>query len=206
MHGSLLVRLSLATASFVIGASAWAANPRVEVRTSQGTIVIELYPEKAPRSVENFLRYAKDKFYDGTVFHRVIDGFMIQGGGFDEKMQQKPTREPVPNEADNGLKNDAGTVAMARRADPQSATSQFFINLGDNAALNYPGRDGSGYAVFGKVTEGMDVVQKIARVPTGDFGMRPVYKNVPVQPVVIRSVKVLRAAKNAHALTSRPGS
>jgi peptidyl-prolyl cis-trans isomerase A (cyclophilin A) len=194
MSLSLFDRLALAAAAFALATCACAANPRVEIQTSHGKIVLELYADKAPESVENFLRYAKDGFYDGTIFHRVIDGFMIQGGGFTENMEQKPTRPPIPNEAANGLRNDIGSIAMARRNDPQSATSQFFINLADNTALNYPARDGYGYAVFGKVTQGLKVVQAIAKVPTRDSGTRPNYKNVPATPVVIRTIKVLSSA------------
>ena len=145
------------------------SNPRVELKTNQGTVVIELYADKAPKSVANFLQYAKDGFYKDTIFHRVIDGFMIQGGGFNEKMAQKDTRPNIANEASNGLKNELGTLAMARTSEPHSASSQFFINLKHNEFLDYPGRDGWGYAVFGKVVEGIDVVQKIAKVSTGNL-------------------------------------
>jgi peptidyl-prolyl cis-trans isomerase A (cyclophilin A) len=174
-----------------------AANPVVEMKTSMGAITLELYADKAPKSVENFMRYAKDGFYDGTVFHRVIDGFMIQGGGFTVatkpdgsagEMKQKEARAPIQNEAKNGLKNEPGTIAMARTSDPHSATAQFFINLVNNSKLDYPSFDGWGYAVFGKVTQGFEVVQKIAKVPTGNSGM---YQDVPVQPVVIESVRVV---------------
>lgn len=167
---------------------ALAANPMVEMETSSGKIVIELYPDKAPKSVENFLQYAKDGFYNGTIFHRVIAGFMIQGGGFTDKMVQKPTRAPVQNEAANGLKNDRGTLAMARTNDPHSATAQFYINHKDNASLNYRGPGNFGYAVFGRVTQGMEVVDAIAKVPTGRAGP---FTDVPRQPVVIQSVKVI---------------
>ncbi|TAH42736.1 MAG: peptidyl-prolyl cis-trans isomerase [Betaproteobacteria bacterium] len=165
-----------------------AANPMVELRTSQGVVVVELFADKAPKSSENFIRYVKDGHYDGTVFHRVIDGFMVQGGGFDAAMNQKPTRAQIDNEAKNGLKNEPGTLAMARTGDPHSATAQFFINLVPNTFLDYPSRDGWGYAVFGKVVKGMDVVQKIAKVPVKNVGM---HQNVPVEPVVIQSAKVL---------------
>jgi len=180
--------LVLLAIGLLINLSAFAANPTVEMKTNQGTLVIELYADKAPKSAANFLQYVKDGFYNGTVFHRVIDGFMIQGGGFTPDMQQKATRAPIENEARNGLKNGAGTLAMARTGDPHSATAQFFINLVDNAPLDYPSRDGWGYAVFGKVTQGMDVVQKIAKVKTGNAGM---HQNVPTTPVVIESVKLL---------------
>ncbi|MBP6654890.1 MAG: peptidyl-prolyl cis-trans isomerase [Propionivibrio sp.] len=163
------------------------AAPSVEMQTSMGMIVIELDSEKAPISVKNFLQYAKDGYYNGTIFHRVIDGFMIQGGGFTKDMGEKPTGAQIPNEAKNGLKNTRGTIAMARRAEPHSATAQFFINHKDNSALDYPSRDGWGYAVFGKVTQGLEVVDKIAKVRTGNRGM---FQDVPVEPVVIQSVKV----------------
>jgi peptidyl-prolyl cis-trans isomerase A (cyclophilin A) len=182
-------------AGIVLGSAvlaAPAANPSVEMQTSQGKIVIELYAEKAPKTVENFIKYVKEGFYEKTIFHRVIDGFMIQGGGFTEKMEQKPTRAPIANEAQEGIKaglhNSVGTLAMARTADPDSATAQFFINLVDNVNLDYPRPDGYGYTVFGKVTEGMDVVQKIAKVATGN---RSMYQNVPLSPVTIQSVKLL---------------
>ena len=135
--------------------SALAANPMVELKTNQGEIVVEVFADKAPKSAENFVQYVKDGHYDGTVFHRVIDGFMVQGGGFDADMNQKSTRAPIENEAKNGLKNEPGTLAMARTADPHSASAQFFINLVPNTSLDYPSRDGWGYAVFGKVVKGM---------------------------------------------------
>ena len=173
---------------------ALAADPQVDVRTSAGTIRIELYAAKAPKSVENFLQYVRDGHYNGTVFHRVIDGFMIQGGGFDKSYSQKPTRKAVENEAKNGLKNDAGTLAMARTNVPHSATAQFFINVKNNDFLNAErSQDGWGYAVFGKVVSGMDVVTKIAKMPTGAAG--PFRSDVPKQPVVIESVTVVAAKK-----------
>ncbi len=171
---------------------AFAANPLVEMKTSQGAIVIELYSDKAPKSVANFQEYVKDGFFNGTIFHRVIDGFMIQGGGFTTDMKQKTTRAPIENEAKNGLKNEIGTLAMARTGDPHSATAQFFINLVNNTPLDYPSRDGWGYAVFGKVVQGLDVVQKIAKARTGNAGM---HQNVPVTPIVIESVKLLPEKK-----------
>jgi peptidyl-prolyl cis-trans isomerase A (cyclophilin A) len=183
-----LVVLSAAAAS----PGAFAADPQVDLRTSMGTVRLELYPEKAPKSVENFLKYVRDGHYDGTVFHRVIPGFMVQGGGFTPDMKQKPTRPPVPIESKNGLKNEVGTVAMARTSDPNSATSQFFINVNNNTFLNYPGQDGNGYTVFAKVVDGMDVVNKITAVPTGNKGP---HQNVPNQPVVIESAKVVEKAK-----------
>jgi peptidyl-prolyl cis-trans isomerase A (cyclophilin A) len=170
--------------------TAFAANPQVEMKTSMGTIIIELYQDKAPKSVENFLQYAKDDFFKDTSFHRVIPGFMIQGGGFTADMKQKETRASIQNEAKNGLKNETGTLAMARTSDPHSATAQFFINLKDNSFLDYPSRDGWGYAVFGKVVQGFDIVQKIATVPTGNAGP---HQNVPTIPVLIESVKLLPA-------------
>lgn len=167
---------------------ALAANPVIELKTSLGNIVVELNADKAPKSAANFVQYVKDGHYDGTVFHRVIDGFMIQGGGFDARMTQKPTRPPIENEARNGLKNLPGTLAMARTSDPHSASSQFFINLVPNTFLDYPSRDGWGYAVFGKVVTGMDVVEKIAKVPTANAGL---HQNVPVTPVTIESARVI---------------
>ena len=158
--------------------------PKVKLATSLGDIVVQLDPAKAPKTVENFLAYVNDKHYDGTIFHRVIDGFMIQGGGFTPDMQQKPTKAPIPLEASNGLKNDTYTIAMARTGDPNSATSQFFINVKDNAMLNAPSPDGHGYAVFGKVVEGTAVVDKIKAVATGNKGP---HQNVPTTPVYIIS-------------------
>lgn len=179
--------LLAASCSLVLAGAAFAqspeAAPRVKLSTSMGDIVVELAPEKAPKTVQNFLQYVKDKHYDGTIFHRVIDGFMIQGGGFTSDLAQKPTREPIPLEASNGLKNDSYTIAMARTGNPNSATSQFFINVKNNDGLNAPSPDGYGYAVFGKVVAGKDVVDKIRAVPTGTKnGMQ----NVPVVPVVIQ--------------------
>ena len=165
-----------------------AAAPKVKLATSMGDIVLQLDPAKAPKTVENFLAYVQDKHYDGTVFHRVINGFMIQGGGFTPDMAQKPTRPPIPLEAGNGLKNDKYTIAMARTGDPNSATSQFFINVKNNDMLNAPSPDGHGYAVFGQVIEGQDVVDKIKAVATGNKGP---YQNVPTTPVVIESATVL---------------
>jgi peptidyl-prolyl cis-trans isomerase A (cyclophilin A)/peptidyl-prolyl cis-trans isomerase B (cyclophilin B) len=169
----------------------FAANPVVEMKTSVGTIRIELYAEKAPKSVANFLQYVNDGAYAGTQFHRVIPGFMIQGGGFDREYRQKPTRAPIENEAGNRLKNEIGTLAMARTSNPRSATSQFFINVADNAALDFrePTPAGFGYAVFGKVSAGMDVVMRIARMPTGPGG--PFDRDVPQQAVVIESITLM---------------
>ncbi|CDN88877.1 MULTISPECIES: peptidylprolyl isomerase [Hydrogenophaga] len=168
--------------SLPLAAYAQDKAPRVRLSTSLGDIVVELDAAKAPKTVENFLQYVNDKHYDGTVFHRVIGNFMIQGGGFGADMQQKATRAPIPLEASNGLKNDRGTIAMARTSNPNSATSQFFINVVDNAGLNAPSPDGHGYTVFGKVVAGMDVVDKIRAVPVGNRGM---HQNVPQTPVTI---------------------
>ena len=177
--------------------SAWAQSPselqRVKLQTSMGEVVLELNAAKAPKSVANFVRYVQDKHYDGTVFHRVIDGFMVQGGGFTAEMQQKAMREPIALEANNGLKNDRGTIAMARTSNPNSATSQFFINLVDNRGLNAPSPDGHGYTVFGKVVSGMDVVDKIRLVPTATKGM---HQNVPVTPVLIQSATLINSTSN----------
>jgi len=164
--------------------------PYVELETTMGNIVIELNQEKAPYTVANFLEYVKSGHYDGTIFHRVIDGFMIQGGGMDANMTEKSTNAPIQNEADNGLKNEVGTIAMARTSDPHSATAQFFINVKDNSFLNFSGKNpqGWGYAVFGKVTEGMDIVNKIKGVPTGKYGF---HADVPTTPVVITHAKVI---------------
>lgn len=183
-------RLFFLAFTLLFSFAAHAANPQVEMKTSQGTLLIELYQDKAPKSVANFLQYVKDGFYKGTIFHRVIDGFMIQGGGFAASMKEKATRAPIQNEAKNGLKNEPGTLAMARTGDPHSATAQFFINLENNAPLNYPGADGWGYAVFGKVIKGFDVVQKIGKTTTGYSGG---YQDVPSTPIVIESVTLLTA-------------
>ncbi len=165
------------------------SNPSVALETSHGRIVLELYPDKAPKTVENFLQYVRSGFFDGTIFHRVIPDFMIQGGGFTSDMRQKPTQGPIQNEADNGVANARGTIAMARTNDPHSATAQFFINLKDNGFLNHTGKNpqGWGYTAFGKVTEGMDVVDKIARVSTTRKGM---HENVPADAVVIEKAEV----------------
>lgn len=183
-----LKHLFLLSAAAVVPTGGLAADPQVDLKTSAGDIRIELYPSKAPKTVENFLRYVRDGHYNGTIFHRVIPGFMIQGGGMTPSMGQKPTRPPIPIESRNGLKNDTGTIAMARTSDPNSATAQFFINVNDNDFLNYPGQDGNGYTVFGKVVSGMDVVNKIVSVPTGSQGM---HQNVPRTPVLIESASVV---------------
>jgi len=172
---------------------AWAQNPRAEFKTSMGSFALELYADKAPKTVANFIQYVNSGFYNGTIFHRVIDGFMIQGGGFEPGMREKTTRPPIENEAGlalkAGLKNELGTVAMARTPNPHSASAQFFINVKDNGFLDY--RDSSpqgyGYAVFGRVVEGMDTVMRIAKVPTATAGQ---HGNVPQKPVVIESVKL----------------
>jgi cyclophilin family peptidyl-prolyl cis-trans isomerase len=162
----------------------------IKLETTKGDIVIEVNETAAPVTSANFLKYVQDGFYDGTIFHRVIPGFMIQGGGFTPDMTEKPTRAPIVNEAKNGLKNDRGTIAMARLTNPNSATAQFFINHINNSFLNYSGPRNPGYAVFGKVTEGMDVVDEIAKVPTSSKGP---YENVPVEPVIIKSAKIVNA-------------
>jgi cyclophilin family peptidyl-prolyl cis-trans isomerase len=173
--------------------SALAADPRVAFKTTMGSFTLELYPDKAPKTVANFLQYANSGFYKGTIFHRVIDNFMIQGGGFDPDMKQKATRGPIDNEAGMaskaGLKNAVGTIAMARTSDPNSATAQFFINVKDNGFLDYrdPSPQGIGYAVFGRVVEGMNVVMQISRVQTTSPGMN---RDVPERPIIIESVTV----------------
>ena len=186
------LRLVALIAGLLLSWHVFAANPVVEVQTSMGNFTLELYPEQAPKTVENFMNYVKSGFYNGTVFHRVIEGFMIQGGGFDEQLHKKETLAPIQNEANNGLKNDAFTIAMARTPYPDSATSQFFINLVDNNRLNYsqPTMQGWGYAVFGKVLEGRSVVEKIGQVPTGTRA--PLPSDVPLVNVVIEQVKVIR--------------
>jgi len=180
-----LLRLLLTTSLLFATLTALADAPRVLIKTSAGEITLQLDQEKAPKTVENFLAYVDSGFYDGTIFHRVIKGFMIQGGGLDASMQKKATREPVENEAKNGLKNRRGTIAMARTSNPHSATAQFFINHRDNDNLDYPSFDGWGYAVFGKVTAGMDVVDTIASVPTSRKAGR---RDVPAQTVLIESI------------------
>jgi peptidyl-prolyl cis-trans isomerase A (cyclophilin A) len=182
---------ALAAMALAVSANAWAADPQVSLKTSMGEIVLELNQEKAPVSVNNFLQYVKAGFYKGTIFHRVIKDFMIQGGGMDEKFHGRAVRKPIKNESNNGLSNAAYTVAMAREANPDSATSQFFINTVDNPGLDYPNM-GGGYTVFGKVVKGQDVVDKIKEVLVDDVhGM----ENVPVTPVIIKSATVVKDDK-----------
>ena len=192
-----LFLFALAAASLAVPLAAAAANPRVEFDTTAGKFRVELYPDAAPKTVANFIDYVKSGHFDGTQFHRVIAGFMVQGGGFTADFRQKPTKAPVANEAEQaakaGLLNTPGTLAMARTADPHSATTQFFINVADNKFLNFrsPDPQGIGYTVFGKVVEGMDVVDKIAKAPTGSGGPFP--KDVPVEKVIINKVVVIDA-------------
>ena len=186
----LLSRFLAVFCGITLSAAVLAAEaPQVSIKTSMGDIVDELDQDTAPKSVANFLSYVKSGFYKGTIFHRVIDGFMIQGGGMDAKMVQKKTGKPVQNEAQNGLKNVPYSLAMARTADPHSATSQFFINVAENSSLDYPGRDGFGYTVFGKVVQGQDVVDKIKMVLVDDKNGQ---QNVPVIPIVIKSATVIK--------------
>lgn len=174
--------------------SAW-ASPVAEIQTSMGKITVELDSERAPKTVQNFVQYANDGYYGGTIFHRVIPNFMIQGGGFTPEMKAKTAPRTVVNEASNGLKNQRGTIAMARTMDPHSASSQFFINHRDNASLDYPSPDGWGYTVFGRLTQGQDVVDRIAGVATGHHD---VHQNVPLEPIIIQSVKILPAKKEGQ--------
>jgi peptidyl-prolyl cis-trans isomerase A (cyclophilin A)/peptidyl-prolyl cis-trans isomerase B (cyclophilin B) len=184
MRRSLLILAATLTLS-AAGVASAADAPRVLLKTSMGDITLELNQEKAPKSVANFLQYVKSGHYNGTVFHRVIGSFMIQGGGYDAGMKQKPTNPPIENEASNGLKNEPYSVAMARTSAPNSASAQFFNNVKNNALLNYPGQDGAGYAVFGKVIKGTEVVDKIKDVQTGPG-------DVPVKPVVIESASIVK--------------
>jgi len=186
MKSNPSIRTLAAAAFLALGLSTGAHAQKVRLATTAGDIVVELNPAKAPKSVENFLQYVKDGHYNGTVFHRVIENFMIQGGGMTEDLKQKPTRAPIPLESRNGLDNERGTLAMARTADPNSATAQFFINVKDNTFLNAASsQDGNGYAVFGKVVGGMDVVDKIRAMPTGNKGP---FRDVPTQPIIIKQV------------------
>ena len=178
----------------VLNSSAFAANPKVSMETSKGTVIIELYPDKAPKTVENFLRYVKEGKYEGTIFHRVIPRFMNQGGGFTADFKKVDTFAPIMNEADNGLQNKRGTIAMARTGDPNSATNQFFINTTDNTFLNHTSKTprGWGYCVFGTVVDGMDVMDRIAKVPTGPGGS--FQKDVPKETIVIQKVSLIEDA------------
>lgn len=193
MIRSVTRRLATAILLGSLAATAWATEaPKVKFTTSAGEIVVEVYPDKAPKTAENFLQYVRDKHYDGTVFHRVIDNFMIQGGGMDAKLAEKPTRAPVVHEGraafQKGLRNTPGTLAMARTNDPDSATAQFFINVANNGFLD-PKGDAPGYTVFGRVVSGMEVVNKIKGVPTGRVGM---HEGVPQTPVVIQSATIVK--------------
>lgn len=185
-----MIRLLVLLCALLTAPLALSANPKVELKTTMGNVVIELYPENAPKTVENFLQYVKDGFYDGTIFHRVMPGFMAQGGGFTRSMQEKKTRPAIRNEAGNGLRNAVGTVAMARTKDPHSATAQFFVNVAENDFLDFKSADeaGYGYTVFGRVATGMDVVQKIVKMPTTTVGP---HQNVPRQPIIIESARLL---------------
>ena len=189
----IVFTLALTTNIHAASSAAAAALPTVIFETSQGNFTVELYPEKAPKTVANFLQYVKDGFYENTIFHRVINRFMIQGGGFERDMTEKSTRAPIVNEAGNGLLNDVGTIAMARTADPDSATAQFFVNLNDNQFLNFTGPDPEsiGYCVFGKVTSGLEIVQKIGVVQTTFIGRNA---DVPVKAITIKSVKLVAEA------------
>jgi peptidyl-prolyl cis-trans isomerase B (cyclophilin B) len=192
MRKMLLCVLGLIiVAATVVAKEKKATDPLVELDTSKGKIVLALYPQKAPETVKNFLGYVDAKFYDGTIFHRVIPKFMIQGGGFTADMRRKPTRQPIINEADNGLKNDRGTIAMARTSDPHSATAQFFINSVNNDFLNYRSKtsQGWGYAVFGRVIQGMKVLDAISKVRTGARGP---YRDVPLETIVILKARRLK--------------
>lgn len=193
------MRLIVTLFSLMLSLNAWADNPEVVIKTSQGTIVIELYPDKAPKTVENFLNYVRNDFYKGTIFHRVVDRFVIQGGGYTADLKPKDTLPPIISEATNGLNNDAGMVAMARSADTHSATSQFFINVQRNLFLNHhrPHPDYYGYTVFGKVIQGMDVVEKISAVPTTTAG--PFFLDVPVNTVIIDDVELVPEIVEASA-------
>lgn len=199
-----MLRSLVATIAVLWSIVSPAAKPQVELKTNMGAIVLELFPEKAPATVKNFLQYVKDGHYDGTLFHRVIPKFMIQGGGFGPDFKPKPVRKPIRNEADNGLKNTVGTVAMARTSDPHSATAQFFINVADNDFLNfrYPTQRGYGYCVFGRVIKGMNVVQRIAAVATGP-GPGP-HRDVPRQPVIIERATVVKMSDPAPKAAPKP--
>lgn len=193
----ILMRKILVLLAAIVSISCFAkfayAGPKVEVKTTLGSFIVELDSTKAPKSTTNFLNYVKSGFYNGIIFHRVIDGFMIQGGGFTAEMVQKPTQAPIPSEAQNGLKNQAYTLAMARTSDPDSATAQFFINVKDNEALNYPNAAGNGYTVFGKVISGMQTIDAIKKVQTTTVNVPGAgrFADVPTVPVVIQSATIL---------------
>ncbi len=194
-------RLSLFVLLFTflfLSSNGHAENVTVEIKTSLGNVTIELHSDKAPKTVANFLQYVDDGFYKNTIFHRVIPNFMVQGGGFDADLNQKPTRPPIPIESDTGLKNDIGTIAMARTSDPNSATAQFFINVAKNDFLNFkaPNASGYGYAVFGKVVKGMEVVNKIASTPTGSSG--PFSRDVPKTNIIIQDITRISSSKKTH--------
>jgi cyclophilin family peptidyl-prolyl cis-trans isomerase len=176
--------------ALLLSGAALAADPQVSLKTTAGEIVLELNQEKAPKTVANFLAYVKSGFYKDTIFHRVIDGFMIQGGGYTKDLKSKPTRPPIPSESKNGLRNEPYSVAMARMDNPNSATSQFFINVANNEGLDYPNFDGVGYTVFGKVVKGQEVVDKIRGVLVDDKS--PIFQNVPVTPIVVKSATILK--------------
>ncbi len=197
-----LAATAVVAASLAASGAENAVRPRVKLETTKGEIVLEINPQAAPKTAANFLQYVKDGFYDGTIFHRVIKNFMIQGGGFTKDMEQKPTREAIVNEADNGLKNNAGAVAMARKPDPNSATAQFFINVKDNDPLNFRSRDpqGWGYCVFGRVVSGMSVVHEIENTPTG---YQAGAQDVPLTPIVITKALVVGAAGSAKAAPAK---
>src|SRR5574340_535877 len=196
-------RLLLMLFALLVPLAAHSANPLVEMKTNMGTITLELYPDKAPKTVENFLQYVNSGFYTDVIFHRVIPGFMIQGGGFKRDLLEDPTRAPIKNEADNGLKNEAYTIAMARTSDPHSATAQFFINVANNSFLNFtaPTPQGYGYCVLGRVVQGTEVVDKIAAIPTTSVGP---LANLPKKAVIIERMKVVPQATPSPA-TPQPG-
>ncbi|HEX7026012.1 MAG TPA: peptidylprolyl isomerase [Gammaproteobacteria bacterium] len=206
-----MIKAGIALLVFIVNfcfatASAAKDNPKVAIDTSYGTVVVELYPDKAPETVANFLQYVDSGFYENTIFHRVIDGFMIQGGGFSLGYQQKPVRAPIKNEANNGLSNLRGTIAMARTPQPHSATSQFFINTVDNTRLDYRFEtpQGWGYCVFGKVVDGMEVVDEIAKTPTGPAG--PFHSDAPQAPVVIEGVSRVTAGPKTDTAKPTPAT
>ncbi len=189
-----MLRLLLVACAFVAASGSYAANPQVVLHTNVGKITLELYPENSPKTVENFLQYVRDGHYNGTIFHRVIDGFMIQGGGFTPELKEKPTRAPIRNEAGNGLGNSTGMVAMARTADPHSATAQFFINHVPNRFLDFKNAtaEGYGYCVFARVADGMDVVRRIGQAGTKKGP--PPHENVPVKPIIIQRAEIVADA------------